>query len=175
MINLSAIRDEVWIIEKHFIDSIIIFKYFDLKGKILDIWSWWGFPWIPLKIMRDDLDITLLDSIWKKVDSMNFFIKNLWLEWIIAIKDRAEDLAKNKDYIESFDYIVSRATAYLPKIVEWASPFLKSDWKIILYKLYNEEEINDGIKIINKFNLKILKIEKYIIWDQERIFIMIWK
>ena len=63
-INLSAIRDEVGIIEKHFIDSIILKKFTSIEWKILDLWTGWGFPGIPLKIVdENNSDFTLVDSI----------------------------------------------------------------------------------------------------------------
>jgi 16S rRNA (guanine527-N7)-methyltransferase len=75
--NLSAIRDEQGIIEKHFIDSLILTKFEDLSGKLLDIGSGGGFPGIPLKIFQPELDVTLLDSVGKKVNAMNHFVTEL--------------------------------------------------------------------------------------------------
>lgn len=170
-LNLSAIRDKDSIIEKHFIDSIILNKFIKLNWKVLDLWSGWGFPWIPLKITNSSIDFVLLDSTWKKVDAMNFFIDKLWLSWILAIKDRAEELSKKSEFKWQFDFIVCRSVAYMPKVLVWAIPFLKKDWVIILYKLYNKEEIDEWIEILKKYGRNIKRIEKYSIQDQERVLI----
>ena len=73
--NLSAIRDEVGIVEKHFIDSVMLANFIEFHGKVLDIGSGGGFPGIPLKIGNPDVDFTLMDSVGKKVKAMNYFIE----------------------------------------------------------------------------------------------------
>ena len=127
--NLSAIRDEAGIIEKHFVDSlygaVILSELGKTDIKILDIGSGGGFPGIPLKIVCPELDVTLLDSVGKKTKAQQYFIEKLRLEKISAIQDRAENLAKNPDFAGKFDIIVSRATAYINDILVWAKPFLK--------------------------------------------------
>ena len=104
--NLSAIRDESGIIEKHFIDSLygvsiaseIVEHTTTTPVRLLDIGSGGGFPGIPLKLVMPELDITLLDSVGKKVKAMNHFVENLGLTDIRAIQDRAENLAKSPDH-----------------------------------------------------------------------------
>lgn len=104
--NLSAIRDEEGIIIKHFIDSIFgvsvigdILEAGDIHHpKLLDIGSGGGFPGIPLKIVMPDLQVTLLDSVGKKVKAMNHFIENIGLTGIESIQERAENLAKLDSY-----------------------------------------------------------------------------
>jgi 16S rRNA (guanine527-N7)-methyltransferase len=75
--NLSAIRDEEGIIVKHFIDSLYGSLAYEMHGRLLDIGSGGGFPGIPLKIIHSDLEITLLDSVGKKVKAMNHFVVEL--------------------------------------------------------------------------------------------------
>lgn len=104
--NLSAIRDKEGIIEKHFLDSLYGVSIIDeilqfsktTPTRLLDIGSGGGFPGIPLKIVIPELDITLLDSIGKKVKAMNHFVEKLELTNIKAIQDRAENLAKHPDH-----------------------------------------------------------------------------
>ena len=152
--NLSAIRDEDGIIEKHFIDSLygagIIGESLKPEARLLDIGSGWWFPGIPLKIVLPELHVTLLDSVGKKVRAMNSFVSALGLENISAIQERAEVLAKNPLHKEKYDFVVSRATAYITDILYWAKPFLKPDGKIILYKMPSDEEKKDREKIIKK-------------------------
>ncbi len=175
--NLSAIRDEEEIIEKHFVDSlygasIISEIWFDRPMRLLDIGAGWWFPGIPLKIVIPELRITLLDSVGKKVKAMNHFITELWLDGISAIQERAEVLAKIPEHREQYDFVVSRATAYITDILTWSMPFLKPEGKLILYKMPSDEEERDRKKIIKKLWL-ILEWElKYTIWSKDRILLI---
>ena len=166
--NLSAIRDEEGIIVKHFIDSLAVLRAVKLEGRILDIGSGGGFPGIPLKLIQSWLDITLLDSIGKKVKAMNYFVQELGLQHISAIQERAEVLGKNRDYAGKYDFVVSRATAYMTDILPWSVPFLKKNGKIILYKIYSEEEQKDGEQIAKKLWLILEKVHQYELSGQTR-------
>jgi len=92
---------------------------------------------------------------------MNHFIEGIGLQSARAIKERAEVLAKDPKFAMQFDIITSRATAYMPQILEWAKPFLKSNGKIILYKLDNPDELKEGMKAMIKLNLKLQSVHKY--------------
>jgi 16S rRNA (guanine527-N7)-methyltransferase len=173
---LSAIRDDEGIILKHFTDSLIVSHFECLQWKLLDLWTGWGFPWIPLKIyFWDQLDITLVDSVWKKINACNEFIENLNLENIKAIDTRAEELAQNSNYREQFDYVTSRAVAYLPTVLEYTLPFVKVWWYFIAYKLDNPEELAEWEKALKELGAKIEKIETYKIWKDTRKLIFIKK
>lgn len=154
--NLSAIRTPEGIIEKHFIDSLMLGNFVELHGKVLDIGSGGGFPGIPLKILFPEVDFTLMDSVGKKVRAMNYFIDGLGLSGIRAIQARAEEVAKLPEYKRQFDFVVSRATAYLPQILEWAEPFLAPGGQIILYKLASPDELTDGKKTFKKLGLQLV-------------------
>jgi 16S rRNA (guanine527-N7)-methyltransferase len=178
--NLSAIRDEQGIIEKHFIDSLygasLIFDSMDdTEGKnqtpikLLDIWSGWGFPGIPLKIVIPELEVMLLDSVGKKVKAMNHFVDSLWLTGIWAIQERAENLAKDPHHYGQYDFVVSRATAYMTDILTWARPFLRPDGKIILYKMPSEDEAKEIRKITKKLGLILEGELTYTLGEKERI------
>lgn len=178
--NLSAIRDEEGIIEKHFVDSlygasIIIESWMDRPVRLLDIGSGWGFPGIPLKIVLPELQVTLLDSVGKKVKAMNHFVAELWLENINAIQERAELLAKNPTHSEKYDFVVSRATAYITDILIWAKPFLKPNGKIILYKMPSDEEEKDRKKIIKKLWLISEGELEYSLGGKERVLLVFSK
>lgn len=166
--NLSAIRDEEGIIVKHFIDSLAVLRAVNLEGKILDIWSGGWFPGIPLKIIQPMLRMTLLDSVGKKVKAMNHFIQELELRDITAVQERAEVLAKNPEYAGKYDFVVSRATAYMTDILTWSTPFIKKNGKIILYKMHSLEEQSDGEKIARKLWLILEKIYEYELAGQKR-------
>jgi len=166
--NLSAIRDEEGIIVKHFIDSLSILRAVNLEGRILDIGSGGGFPGIPIKIMQTSLRMTLLDSVGKKVKAMNHFIQELGLRDIVAIQERAEILAKNPEHAGKYDIVVSRATAYMSDILLWSAPFLTRNGKIVLYKIYSEEEQRDGERVARKLWLVLENIYQYELAGQTR-------
>ncbi len=136
---------------------------------MLDIGSGGGFPGIPLKIIMPELQVTLLDSVGKKVKAMNHFVQELKLENIEAIQERAEVLAKNPEYKGQYDFAVSRATAYMTDILTWAAPFLSPSGRIILYKMPSEDEKKDIAKICNKLKLVLEGELKYELAGKERI------
>lgn len=113
--------------------------------------------------------MTLLDSVGKKVRAMNYFIEYLGLEDIVALQDRAEDLAKSQEHMGKYDLVVSRATAYITDILIWAKPFLKPGGKILLYKMPSHEEQKDRKKIMKKLNLHLDAEFSYILGGKERI------
>lgn len=174
-INLTAIKDEKEIIIKHFIDSIAIKD--EVKGrKLLDIGTGAGFPGLPLKILDDNLDITLIDSVNKKVRFVNDTIGLLGLQNALALHIRAEDLAYDSIYREQYDTVVSRAVANLSTLVEYMLPFLKIDGKAICLKGPNcEEEINLAKLAINKLGGRIEKCIEYNIDKNRRCLIIISK
>jgi len=177
-INLSAIREKEAIIEKHFIDSLILTKYITLSWKIADLGTGGWFPWIPLSIFYQDnknISFELIDSVRKKIEACNFFIEKLGLKNIEAYWIQAEEKAKQLKETEKYDFIVSRAVAYFPKLLTFTLPLLKSGWTFIAYKTDNFEEIQEGEKVLKKYNAKIEKIEKYNLWWQERSLIFVKK
>lgn len=173
-INLSAIRDEAWVIEKHFIDSLILNKAIKLSWNILDIGTGWGFPGVPLAISNNNCNFILLDSTRKKIEAVNEFSQKLGLKNCSWVWWRAEELSAKLEYKKQFDFVVSRATAYLPQIIERSLPFLKKWWKLVLYKIFDEKEIADWEQILKKNWMKTTEIFKYKIWEQERILLITW-
>jgi len=91
---------------------------------------------------------------------------------IRAIQARAEEVAKLPEYHRQFDFVVSRATAYLPQILEWAEPFLSESGQIILYKLTSPDELTEGRRILKKLGLKLVETQDYSIGEQERVFLI---
>lgn len=175
-INLSAIRDEVWIIEKHFIDSILLTKFCSIEWKVLDLWTGWGFPGIPLCIVdTQNAEYTLVDSIGKKVKIVNEFIQKLELKNIIALQSRAEELGHDINHRWKYNMVISRATAYLPTLLEYTIPLLTIWWIFVSYKLDNEDEIKEAQKALLLLNAEIIERKKYTLAWQERIFLFIQK
>ena len=176
VINLSAIRDESGIIEKHFIDSLILTKFIELKWSIGDLWTGWGFPWVPLALyLWDQVHIDCIDSIGKKVKVVEDFAQELGLTNVAWVWGRAEELAKSHEYFEKYDILVSRAVAYFPVLLGYGLPLVKKWGIFIAYKLENEAEIKEGEKLLKKYNAKIEKVEHYEIEGQKRSFIFVRK
>ena len=112
-INLTAIIEPNDIILKHFVDSLTIVKEIGQNGKLADIGTGAGFPGIPIKIFIPEIDVTLIDSLNKRINFLNEVIEQLELKNIVAVHGRIEDLGKDKKYREKFDYVTSRAVANL--------------------------------------------------------------
>lgn len=174
-INLSAIRDDEWIIEKHFIDSIMLNIFVELEWKVADLWTGWGFPLIPLAITNPNVEFLWIDSVWKKLKVVDEFAEKLLLNNVKTLNWRAEDIWQNIDYREQFNYVISRATAFMPTLIEYAIPLLKVWWLFIAYKLDDKEELHSAKKALTRLNAKIFKVKNYKIWDQNRTFVIIEK
>lgn len=160
--NLTAITDPKEIIVKHFIDSLTILK--DIKGKntLVDVGTGAGFPGIPLKIMNEEIKITLLDSLNKRINFLNEVINQLNLKNIETIHSRVEEAGKNKKYRESFDIATARAVANLSTLSEYMLPLVKTGGKSICMKGSEvSEEIQNSKKAISILGGKIENIENF--------------
>lgn len=136
VMNLTAITEYEEVIDKHFVDSILLGTVMELKQNytVIDVGTGAGFPGIPLKIVYPGLNVTLLDSLNKRVTFLNEVIGALKLTDITAVHSRAEDGARNALYRESFDLCVSRAVANLSTLSEYCLPFVKKSGYFISYK-----------------------------------------
>lgn len=159
--NLTALKTSEEIREKHFDDSLSIIKYLPDIGTILDIGTGAGFPGIPIKIAKPELEITLLESIQKKCNFCQTVIRELGLQKIKIICGRAED-RKVQTKIGKFNFIISRATFSLKELIEMSLPYFNNDSKLISIKgLDVKKEIEEAKDILQKNNLKIELEEKY--------------
>ena len=166
--NLTAITDPVEVIRKHFIDSLTILKYIKENDKIADIGTGAGFPGIPIKIANKNIDITLVDSLNKRVNFLNEVIKKIDLKAINAIHDRAEEFGKNKEYRENYDVAVSRAVARMTILVEYMLPTVKVGGTCICMKGPEvQEEINEAKSAINILGGKIDEVFEFSLPDSD--------
>lgn len=172
--NLTRIVDEDEVYYKHFYDSIILSKYYDLDNKkILDVGAGAGFPSIPLRIINDSLSVTIVDSLNKRIKFLNNLIEIIVVDNINLIHGRAEELGKNQKY----DIVTSRAVARLNILSELTIPFVKKGGYFIAYKSINyQDELNDAMNAIEELGGKLERIEEYLISDSEkRVLIFIKK
>lgn len=135
-INLTAIVDDEEIIKKHFIDSIKAFKRDEFKQNVnvIDVGTGAGFPGIPIAIMNPNINVTLLDSLNKRIKFLDIVINKLGLKNIKTIHSRAEDGARNKNLREKFDIATSRAVANMSVLSEYCLPYVKVGGKFIALK-----------------------------------------
>jgi len=169
-INLTAITDEIGIMIKHFIDSLTCLDYINDNTKILDVGTGAGFPGIPLKIMKESSEVTLLDSLNKRIIYLNDVIDKLGLKKINAIHGRAEELGKKNEHREKYDVVTARAVANLRVLSEYCLPFVKVGGCFLAMKGSNvEEEITEAKSVIEKLGGKIEKVEKVILTADEEI------
>ena len=177
-INLTAIIEPNDIIVKHFLDSITIEKYIEKEdSNILDIGTGAGFPGIPLKIMKPEADVVLIDAVNKKINFLNEVIRELNLNLIKTIHTRAEDLAAEKEYRENFDFVTSRAVSNLTTLSEYMLPFCKiGGYSICMKGPGVKEEIEESKKAIEILGGKLEKIDSFTINDEyERNIVIIKK
>ena len=162
VMNLTGITEPKEVILKHFIDSLTVLKYINENDNIIDVGTGAGFPGIPLKIAENSLEITLLDSLNKRINFLNEVIEKINLNKVKTIHGRAEDFGQDFKYREKYDVAVSRAVAPLNVLLEYMLPFVKVGGKCICLKGSNcDEEIENSRKAIEILGGKIEKIKKF--------------
>lgn len=171
--NLTSITDPKEIKIKHFEDSLSVLPYIKEGNKVLDIGAGAGFPGIPLRIEKN-FDLTLVDSVNKKVNFMNEVIDKLDLSNARAIHTRAEDFAKVNR--ESFDVVVSRAVANMSTLSELCLPFLKVGGIFIALKGPKaDEELEAAQNAIKILGGQVKEIERFKIDNNDRVNIIVEK
>ena len=125
--NLTAIRDSEEVRIKHFLDSLTCIQAMkDNPGKrIVDIGSGAGFPGLVLKIVYPGVQLTLVDSVGKKIDFCRHMVKKLGIENVETLQERAENIGQAPSYREQFDWAVARAVASLPVLSEYLLPLVR--------------------------------------------------
>ena len=162
VMNLTGITDPKEIILKHFVDSLTTLQYINENDTVIDIGTGAGFPGIPLKIAKETLEITLLDSLNKRINFLNEVIEKDNLKKIETIHGRAEDYGQNIESRECYDIAVSRAVAPLNILLEYMLPFVKVGGECICMKGSNcDEEIEIAKNAITILGGKVEKIEKF--------------
>ena len=166
--NLTAITEENDIILKHFIDSLTSLKYIENDKKIIDVGTGAGFPGIPIAIMKENAEITLLDSLNKRLVFLDEVKKSNNLDNVKLVHGRAEDLGQDINFREKYDISISRAVANFSTLSEYLLPFVKIGGKCICMKgPDSDEEIENAKNAINKLGGRIVEIEKFNLPDSD--------
>lgn len=175
-INLTAITDINEIIVKHFTDSLTICNLIEKDSNIIDVGTGAGFPGVPIAIIRKDINVTLVDSLNKRINFLNDLQQKLNLKNVEIIHSRAEELGKKVEYREKYDVAVSRAVAPLNILLEYLVPFTKVHGKILCMKGPNvSEEIKLIDNALNELKSNVKSIDKIQLNDMERNILIIEK
>ena len=159
--NLTAITEQDDIILKHFIDSMTVLDFIQKENKIIDVGTGAGFPGIPIALMREDVHVTLLDSLNKRINFLNEISNQINIKNVNAIHGRAEDMGQNKETREKYDIAISRAVANLTTLVEYLLPFVKVGGRCICMKGPDiEEELKNAEFAIKELGGEIEKVKK---------------
>ncbi|MBQ7954847.1 MAG: 16S rRNA (guanine(527)-N(7))-methyltransferase RsmG [Lachnospiraceae bacterium] len=147
--NLTAITEFDDVMKKHFVDSVSLIKAYDVSKnvKVIDVGTGAGFPGLALKIAYPALQVTLLDSLNKRIKFLDEVIAKLGLIGIDTVHGRAEDFAKPDKLREKYDLCVSRAVANMSTLSEYCLPFVKVGGKFISYK---SEKITEEMETAGK-------------------------
>ena len=158
--NLTAVTDPEGIAVKHFLDSIAPLNEIGFKenAKVIDVGTGAGFPGIPIKIMREDLNFTFMDSLQKRINFLNEVSTKISLKDSEFIHARAEEAGKEKKFRE---YAVSRAVANMKVLCEYCLPFVKVGGVFVAFKQFEvDEEIEEAKSMIGNLGGKISDIKK---------------
>lgn len=159
--NLTTILDEKDMFYKHFLDSVVGEKCFKNQAKVIEIGSGAGFPSIPLKLVRDDLSFTLVESVGKKCEFLHAVVDKLGLHNVNIYSKRAEDLAREEIHREKYDVVTARAVARMNTLSEYCLPFVRVGGVFVAYKSGDTEEIEEAKTAYKTLGAKLQSVEKY--------------
>ena len=159
--NLTAICDEKGVLYKHFLDSLAGESLFSDGCSAIEIGSGAGFPSIPLKILREDIKFTLIESTGKKCTFLNRAVESLNLKCVQVVNNRAEECAKNPYLREKYDIACARAVARLNTLCEYCLPFVKVGGSFVAYKSDDGEEIAEAENAICVLGGRLEKVIDY--------------
>lgn len=158
-VNLTAITDPDEIITKHFLDSAAAAEYIGKNASVIDVGCGAGFPGLVLKLVRDDIKLTLLDSLEKRLKFLDCVITETHTENTTLLHMRAEDGGRDKKYREKFDVAVSRAVANMAVLCEYCLPFVKPGGKFVALKgPKTAEELKDAETAIKRLGGKLTAV-----------------
>lgn len=149
VMNLTAITDPAEVVRLHFWDSAALLPAKVLNGKrVIDVGTGAGFPGVVLKILEPTVQLTLLDSLGKRVDWLEELCQDLALDGVTCIKGRAEEVSRQPDHRDRYDVAVSRALASMPVLAELCMPYVKAGGLFLAMKSNKTDEEIDAAKPI---------------------------
>lgn len=175
-INLTSIRDDHEIIMKHFLDSVAVLNYFVVQENdlVVDVGSGAGFPGIPIKILRPNLDLTLVESVSKKASFLKFLKTRLELENTKIINLRAEEIVNLSQHRQNYDLVLTRYIASIEDSIDYCLPLLKPSGNWVAFKSGNvQDEICSAAKKLKSVNAKIQSIINNDTLSPNRMYVMI--
>lgn len=147
--NLTSVTEKEEVVHKHFLDSLAGEFLLPHGAACVEIGSGAGFPSIPLKIVRRDLKLTLIESTGKKCTFLKEVVKELGLENVEVLQLRAEDAGRDAMYRERFDVCFARAVARLNTLSEYCLPLVRRGGLFVAYKGDAAEEVKEGERAIS--------------------------
>ena len=186
VMNLTAITDEDEFIEKHFVDSLSLLTYTEegkailsgKKEKMIDIGTGAGFPGLALKICCPQIDMTLNDSLRKRLVFLEEVIRELGLTGVRTLHMRAEDLGRDRKHRGAYPLVLARAVANLSTLSEYALPLVQKNGRFIAYKGdHAAEEIRAAEQAVKKLGGSISEAKEFVLPGTElsRTFVVIRK
>ncbi len=150
-VNLTAITEKNDVYIKHFLDSVLPHNQFEKGASVCDVGTGAGFPAIPLKIVRPDLKLLLVDCLDKRVTFLKKLVEELKLDDVEVIHARAEDIGRDFNHREGYDYAVSRGVAKLNTLSEYCLPLVKVGGKMFAYKSVDiDDELGESINAMTE-------------------------
>lgn len=169
--NLTAITDPVEVVQKHFADSVLPSELIPKGAKVIDVGTGAGFPGVPLAIMREDISLTLLDSLNKRITFLTELCKALDIP-TKCIHARAEDGGRNVELRGKYDIATSRAVAGVSPLLEYTVPFLKVGGSSLMYKgPQAEEELNGAANAMKLLGCKGKIVSYSPAWGERNVII----
>ena len=170
-VNLTSITEYEDVVWKHFLDSALIMKQDVWKQKteasVLDVGTGAGFPGLVLAILNPAKKFTLLDSLNKRIEFLNLVVEKLCLNNVSTYHGRAETFARKENFRNNFDFVVSRAVAELPVLLEYCIPFVKKEGYFVSYKGRKHEEIQSAAHAMEELDASLEFVEQFELQNKE--------